>query len=75
MASLGLWPGLSLQWVPQLSQEAEKQVPGEFPLFCQLGELPPLSALGGGWTWAGPGIPGKSQPLQSLQKDREAWQE
>lgn len=28
----GLWPGLSLQWVPQLGGEAEKQVPGEFPL-------------------------------------------
>lgn len=44
---LGLrpWPGLSLQWVTQLGQEAEKQVPREFPLLSAP-QLPPLSALG-----------------------------
>jgi hypothetical protein len=59
------WPGslpsLSFQRAPQLGQEAEKQVPGEFPLSVSLSP-PSLPALGGGWAGAG---------LQQVQDPRE----
>lgn len=64
-------PGLSLQWVLQLSQEAEKQVPGEFPLSVS-SRAPSPASPGRGLGRAGPETLGKSRSLWSLQEVRES---
>ena len=63
-------PGLSLQRVLQLSQEAEKQVPGEFPLSVS-SRAPSPASPGRGLGQAGPGILGKCRSLWSL---KEVWE-
>ena len=55
-------PGLSLQQVLQLSQEAEKQVPGEFPLSVS-SRAPSPASPGRGLGRAGPETLGKSRSL------------
>lgn len=56
MVGPGLRPGLSFHWAPQLGQEAEKQVPREFPLFCHLPRSLPCHC------WAGAGLGRSKDP-------------